>query len=288
MKALLAGYGGIGSNVYFPELCKLGYEVSVLDNRIPNIKFNDISQVTEAYDLAVVSTPNFTHMDIAEKLAETGTKRIFVDKPGFIDAYAWSHLCYKYPETKFHLVKNNLFRDNYGDVLELMKTKDVIGVDISWISNNRIPNPGSWFTTKKLAFGGISRDLMPHLYCFAIKLFGMSKLKKTLFKQASYQRWNLRSITSTDYGVVNTSGIYNVDDTALAVANVGNISLKLSASWKEGYDKQSITLFFRDGTTYEWTFGLCPAEAYGEMLKSTDDSREIDLEIHRFLEKFND
>ena len=31
------------------------------------------------------------------------------------------------------------------------------------LANVLIRKTGSWFTTRKLAFGGVSRDLMPHL-----------------------------------------------------------------------------------------------------------------------------
>ena len=286
MKALLAGFGGIGANVYWPELQKLGYDIDVLDARTDNAIYKDASEINKAYDIAVICTPNFTHGPIAERLAETGTKQIFVEKPGLVDSWAWSRLKYKYTNTTFHLVKNNLYRDSYGDVLELVRSKKVIGVDINWINDNRIPNPGSWFTDKDSSFGGISRDLMPHLYCFAVKLFGEDIVKKSVFKQSSYQRWDLSSISSTDYGTVYPNGVYDVDDTAFAIATIDGISVKLYAAWKEGYDKQSITLYFKDGTTYEWVFGLCPAEAYGKMLTNTSDSYSLDLEIHRFLERF--
>ena len=78
MKALLAGFGGIGANVYWPELNKLGYEVSILDAATPNANYRDVSQITTPFDIAVICTPNFTHSKIAEGLAATGTKRIFV------------------------------------------------------------------------------------------------------------------------------------------------------------------------------------------------------------------
>ena len=288
MRALLAGFGGIGSNVYWPELKKLGYEVTVLDAFTDNAAYRDVEQVDEAFDLAVICTPNFTHNSIATKLAQTGTKRIFVEKPGVVDAFSWGDLCSTYPGTQFHLVKNNLYRKSYGELFEQMEDREVIGIDISWLNNNRIPSPGSWFTNKATAFGGISRDLMPHLYCFAVKIFGENAVRNTNFNQNSYQRWDMTSISSTDYGIVHSDGVYNVDDTAIATANINNISLKLIASWKEGYDKQSIIVFFRDGTTYEWSFGLCPAEAYGEMLKDTSNSYKLDIEIHNFLERFDD
>ena len=288
MKALLAGFGGIGANVYYPELKKLGYEVYILDALAQNVNFRDVMVINNSFDLAVVCTPNFTHSKIAERLAYTGTKRIFIEKPGVEHSLTWRNLVETYPNTKFHMVKNNMYRDNYGDIFRMINTKELIGVDINWLNDNRIPNPGSWFTTKATAFGGISRDLMPHLYCFAIKLFGLQALSDAKIEQACYQRWDLASISSTDYGQVYPHGTYNVDDNALVATKIGNVTLRMNASWKEGYNKQSITLFFKDGTTYEWEFGLCPAEAYGKMLQDTTDTYAMDMQIHKFLEKFDD
>lgn len=286
MKALLAGFGGIGANVYYPELQKLGYEIDILDEKTPNATFKNHTEIQTGYDLAVVSTPNFTHGPIAKALAQGGTRNIWIEKPGLQTAKEWWSLCSAYKSTKFHLVKNNLFRLHYGETLELAKSKELIGIDINWISGNRIPNPGTWFTTKNKAFGGVSRDLMPHLYCFAVKILGQMTTASIGFRYQADQRWDLKSITSTDYGVVNPKGIYDVDDHATAIGSIDDISVKLHASWKSGYDKQSITLFFKDGTTYEWEFGLCPAEAYGLMLQDDSDSTTLDMDIHYFLETF--
>jgi predicted dehydrogenase len=287
MKALLAGYGGIGKNVYYPELKKLGYDVFLLDPAIDNADYSDVSSITDSFDLAVVSTPNFTHELIANHLAAKGTKRIFVEKPGVVNTDAWVKLNKAHPVTQFHLVKNNLYRESYGEVLSLAKEKELIGVDILWYNKNRIPNPGSWFTTSKLAFGGVSHDLMPHIYCFAAKIFGIETILSTHIDKMSYQRWALENISNTDYGTVTPNGIFDVGDTAMATAIIDGVTVKMAASWKEGYDKQSITLFFRDGSTYEWEFGLCPAEAYGIMLQDTLPSYYLDIDIHLFLEGFN-
>lgn len=291
-KALLAGYGGIGKNVYYPELTKLGYDIDIFDTMHEDAKIKNIDEIKTAYDIAVVCTPNFTHGEIGTKLADTGTKQVFIEKPGLRSAGDWIDLTDKFPDTSFHLVKNNLYREHYGNALSMLNLfhKNVIGVDINWLNNNRIPNPGSWFTNKEKAFGGVSRDLMPHLYCFAVKLFGEDGIAETEFAFTAIQRWNLGNISNTDYGTVFPNGIYNVDDYARCEGVVGfkgnKVSLRMTASWKEGYDKQSITLFFKDGTSYEWSFGLCPAEAYGKMLQDSKNSDFLDSEIHMFLENF--
>lgn len=287
MKALLAGYGGIGKNVYYSELKKLGYDVYLLDPAIDNADYSNASDVNDAFDLAVISTPNFTHQEIADHLAAKGTRRIFVEKPGVVNSDAWQKLHRDHANTQFHLVKNNLYRESYGDVLSLFQEKEVIGVDILWYNKNRIPSPGSWFTNFELAFGGVSHDLMPHMYCLAAKVFGTEQMLSSIIGCTAYQRWALKDITNTDYGKVVPNGVFNVNDSAMATTFVNGISLKMAASWKEGYDKQSITLFFKDGSTYEWEFGLCPAEAYGVMLQDTESSYFIDMDIHIFLEGFN-
>lgn len=286
MKALLAGFGGIGANVYYPELQKLGYEIDVLDEKTPNAKYKNVVEIKQAYDIAVVSTPNFTHEPISRALALNGTKRIFIEKPGLRTAQDWWDLCSDFKDTRFHLVKNNLYRSSYGNVIENFKTTSCIGMDIQWINSNRIPNPGSWFTDKEKSFGGVSRDLMPHMYCFAAKILGERTTAEIPFIQSTMQRWDLKNISNSDYGIVNPKGIYNVDDHATAIGSIDDISVKLYASWKSAYDKQSITLYFKDGTSYEWEFGLCPAEAYGEMLRDERDSIKIDMDIHYFLESF--
>jgi predicted dehydrogenase len=285
MKALLVGMGGIGANVYYPELQKLGYNIDTLDARVPGTTYTDIREVRETYDLAVVCTPNHTHREIGEILAYRGVTDIFIEKPGVANSAEWVDMC-AYGGSRFHLVKNNLYRTSYGNILGQLASTDIIGVDINWLNDNRIPNPGGWSTTLDTALAGVSGDLMPHLYCFAVKMFGIEAVTSADFKQRCYKRWNMDLISQTDYGTVTPGGTYDVDDYATAMATINNIPVRLTASWKEGYDKQSITLFHRDGSTYEWTFGLCPAEAYGVMLSDIRDTGYLDTSMHIFLEGF--
>lgn len=252
---------------------------------MPGATFSHINEVKGTYDLAVICTPNYTHAEYASHFSSIGIKDIFVEKPGVSSADEWLDLC-SLSDSRFHLVKNNLYRDNYGLIIPIMDTGEVIGVDINWLNGNRIPNPGGWFTNSKYALKGVSGDLMPHLYCFALKIFGEDALLSAKFKQQCLQRWNLDNINSTDYGTVFSDGVYNVDDYATAIADVDGVSLKMTASWKEGYDKQSITLYLANGSTHEWSFGLCPERAYGKMLQDLSDTSVIDTAMHNFLEGF--
>ena len=79
MKALLVGLGGIGINVYLPELIKIGYTVDTVDPVISSATFKDTSEVTGEYNVAVICTPNFTHDSIARQLANL-VEYIFIEK----------------------------------------------------------------------------------------------------------------------------------------------------------------------------------------------------------------
>ena len=68
MRALLVGLGGIGANVYLPELIQLGYTVTTVDQQVPQANYSDIDEVRGEFDVAVICTPNFTHLPIAEKV----------------------------------------------------------------------------------------------------------------------------------------------------------------------------------------------------------------------------
>jgi hypothetical protein len=97
--------------------------------------------------------------------------------------------------------------------------KEAKTVNIKWLRKNCIPSPGSWFTTRKLAFGGVSRDLMPHLLSLYIAM-NPGWRKEQINGQTAMACWELKDIDSTEYGIVNPKGTYDVDD--VCVINFGN------------------------------------------------------------------
>ena len=288
MKALLVGLGGIGSNVYLPQLEKLGYSVTTVD-KVGDADFIDVSDVNDQFDVAVICTPNFTHESIARTLA-TQCATIFIEKPGLPSADAWRTLCNDYPNTRFIMCKNNLYRKSFGALDDAISSKDdITSIEISWHNNDRVPNPGTWFTNKKLAWGGVALDLFPHLYCHLWKIAGLDTKRSATSKT---QMWDLAQLSQTAYGKVDPTGTYNVADHAVDTRTWNNIPVTLSASWKSGVDNQSVRVHTID-STYEWRFGLCPDYAYGEMIEygQTEDydfHKQLDLWIHEQLEIFNE
>lgn len=306
MKAILVGYGGIGENVYYGELEKLGYDIDVVDpaRRYANYKtVNDIPKSNE-YEVAVICCPNQHHLNAVLELTDV-CKNILVEKPGLANTAAWNRVVHSFPSHNIVMVKNNLYRKSIETYESLLDLDEVTKVDINWLNKDRIPNPGTWFTNKEQAFGGVTHDLFPHLYCFMFAMFPFHLYNNQIGDTFSLQRWDLDSIgDSTDYGVVYRDGVYDVCDYAeqhfmIPRDNDEPLPVTLRASWKEGHDDQAIHIYYKSGGKLRLEFGLCPNYAYGEMIKALVEDRfmehsrqtwieqDFDQWIHAQLESFN-
>ena len=291
MKTSLIVGMGIGE-LYASVLNQLGHGIITVD--LDPKKGADFFTVDDAiaecrmFDTAHICTPNFTHLSIARKLAPV-TRLIFIEKPGVITSSEWAQLVNDFPKTKFMMVKNNMWRSNITELQE--KATKAKNVNIDWLRKNCIPSPGSWFTTRDLAFGGVSRDLMPHLLSLYVALNPNWRTDK-LNGQASLQNWLLEDIESTEYGTVFPDGVYNVDDQCqISFTNKWD----LRANWRTmNVERSAITFINQDNTVDVFELGWCPEEAYTNMIKDAvenlnneafwNNQLEIDLWIHERIE----
>lgn len=266
MKTSLVVGMGIG-NLYATVLKELGHGVITVDQD-PN-KDADFLTVDNAikecrmFDTVHICTPNFTHIKIARKVAPV-SGIVFIEKPGVATSEAWAQLIADYPSTRFQMVKNNQFRDEIKRFKELSDQSE--RVIIRWNNRNRIPNPGSWFTDKSLAFGGVSRDLIPHMLSYYCALTNYKAGFKRFAK--AEQRWHLEQIDSTDYGTVNPNGVYNVDDVCELEFMNGNTQWVLSANWRNLEDDDIGISFSMKGSAVKFKLGLCPESAYKKMIET--------------------
>lgn len=253
---------GIGQ-LYKDVLTKLGREVVTVD--LDPGKGADYVSVDQAinehltFSTAHICTPNFTHAELTKKLSAC-SNIVFVEKPGLRTAAEWYQAANS--SARIMMVKNNMWRKNIPELRELAnKAKSV---NIEWIRKNCIPHPGSWFTTRELAFGGVSRDLMPHLLSLYIALNPNWESDK--FNGAStLQQWQLNEIDSTDYGIIKSDGIHNVDDKC--VINFSN-KWHLEANWRSMTTEHSaITFIMQDNSVEVFELGWCPEEAYDAMIR---------------------
>lgn len=287
MRSLIIGMN-FGASVYKPALKSLGYDVLTVDPKSPAM-YSTLEEAIEKYiefETVNICTPNFTHEEIARKIAPY-TKILFVEKPGVINSFKWDCLIKDFPNTRICMVKNNQYRGEISQFRTLAASSKKI--KINWINHNRIPNPGSWFTTKELAFGGVSRDLMPHLLSIYTVLTNYTEGEKTLV--TVNQKWNLSDLTTSDYGTVDKNGIYDVDDFCQLEFSNNGTEYSLTADWKSGNGIDQIYIDF-DGVRYD--LNLCPEIAYREMVRQAVKNRnnndfwqkqlEQDIWIHQQIE----
>lgn len=262
--SLIVGMG-IGQ-LYKKVLTELGHEVTTVDQDIKKMAdFPDIKSAIMArgpFKTAHICTPNFTHEKLAYDLAPYA-EIIFIEKPGLKTKDDWLRLVYAFPLTRFMMVKNNMWRKYIPELQGYSRVADAI--DLNWINKDRIPSPGSWFTTKELAFGGVSRDLMPHLLSLFIALNPDYKKCKIINKY-SIRQWDLSRLETTEYGGVNKEGTYDVDDKSHIQFSYENKIWNLTADWKSNTEDNRAIHFNGHPIKLSIELGLCPEEAYKNMI----------------------
>lgn len=287
MRSLIIGMN-FGAAVYKPALKSLGYDVLTVDPKAPAM-YTSIQEAIDLYnefETVNICTPNFTHDEIARQIAPHA-KIVFVEKPGVVNSFSWDKLIKDFPNTRICMVKNNQYRNEISQFRTLMPAAK--NITINWINNNRIPSPGSWFTNKELAFGGVSRDLMPHLLSIYTAITDYQNNTKTLV--SARQRYKLEDLTTSDYGIVNHDGVFNVDDICTFEFSQGETNFHLTADWKSGNGVDQVYIDF-DGVRFD--LGLCPEVAYREMVRQAVKNRnnedfwqrqyEQDMWIHQQIE----
>lgn len=229
---------------------------------------NVADALTRQYLTAHICTPNHTHESIADQIADHASI-VFIEKPGVQTADNWQQLVNRHPYTRFMMVKNNQYRDNAEQMQQLYLYSNKVRVH--WINRDRVPNPGTWFTNRELAFGGVSRDLLPHLLSL-YTLLEPEYASTVWTTQLAEQRWQLKDLTATDYGTVNPNGVYNVDDRVELTGHIGSRELSFIADWRSDQE-EDIAIYFDD---VRIPLGLCPDRAYGRMIQTAIDNYEND------------
>ena len=283
MRTLIVGMG-FGKAVYGSIYERMGWDIAYVD---PYNKDADYSEIPEegAFATAHICTPNATHYELADKAAKV-SDIVFVEKPGVKNVDQWNKLCTYNPTTRFMMTKNNQHRFTEAELLDIKQRADAAEtVKIHWINSDRVPSPGGWFTNKKIAYGGVSRDLLPHL--LSIYQLLEKNWKHSVRTQASLnQFWTLDDMKRTDYGNVDFNGIYDVDDFCL----VKYQKYELCANWRSG-NGDDFALYLDDDRIELGP--LCPESAYENMINTAIDNwkddnfwklqKEMDLWIHRHV-----
>jgi predicted dehydrogenase len=292
MKSLVVGLG-IGL-LYVDVLKKLGFDVVTVDkDATKNPNFTDFAEAcaSDKFDTVHICTPNFTHEPLFYEYVKSSPKPnsiVFVEKPGFKTSRDWQKACDA--NVRLMMVKNNQYRSNIFEMVTASGNSNYI--NINWINNNRVPNPGSWFTTKRLAWGGVSRDLMPHLLSYMPMMFPNEYRELKIIGKQLIQRSRFEDLQSSDYGNVNPDGVYDVEDYCTLDLAYENKRIKLIADWRS-MREDDVSLIVGIRTKFE--LGLCPEEAYSNMIKDAiackdrpafwQQQKMQDIWIHKMLEE---
>ena len=245
--------------------------------------YQDAIEKYKFFDSVHICTPNFTHERIARDLVNH-TKFLFIEKPGFQTEVSWRNFVQEFPQTHIMMVKNNMWRDNLIEMKNSYKNSNTI--NLNWLNFNRVPKPGSWFTNKELAFGGVSRDLLPHLLSIVAAL-EPDYLKISWNYKTAWQHWKLSQLTDSNYGEVNQNGVYDVDDNVELSCTINNKLWFIRSSWRN-MSHDDIAIHFNK---HNIPLGLCPESAYQNMIHYSmdnesnidfwNDQLELDCWIHR-------
>ena len=246
------------------------------------------------FDATFICTPNHTHEQIAYFVAKH-SKIVFVEKPGVKTAHDWQILCDSYPKTKFIMVKNNQYREELPFFKAIANVSNT--VNINWINYNRVPNPGSWFTNRHYSFGGVSRDLMPHLLSWIAAIYPTTYHDCNFLKFEKEQRWKLEDLLDTTYGTVVPDGMYDVDDYVKIELSVGKVHYNLTANWRS-LERDDQSIVFIGDRERQFELGLCPVSAYKTMIETAfenisnpewwKDQLDQDLWIHNMLGPYDE
>jgi predicted dehydrogenase len=292
MKSLIIGMG-IGS-LYQTVLHETGNETVTVD--VDPAKKSDYTSLESAlnqhahFDTVHICTPNYTHAEIADLVAGH-TRIVFVEKPGVATEYEWKRLVERHPNTRITMVKNNQWRPHYRYLKESYQNSE--SVTLRWENQNRVPSAGSWFTTRRLAFGGVSRDLLPHLLSFVSSWSDQFDTAEIL-SHCTEQRWQLGDLKSTEYGTVQPNGTYDVDDFVKLELTLDGKKLLLIADWKNNSHDDRSVCFSQRNSAVRFELGLCPESAYQMMIETAfqnlnndafwEKQYRQDTWIHRVLE----
>ena len=275
MKSLVVGLSF--GQLYVDVLKQIGHRVITCDLHRPADYYNiwDVISQHHHFDTVHICTPNFTHEDIAKKLFDHADI-IFVEKPGFQNNKQWQDLQSSNLSTRLIMTKNNMWRNNISDIVESSKECDTI--KINWINKNRIPSPGSWFTDKDKSFGGVSKDLLPHLLSIFIAINQKNYKKYSTVSANKKQKWTIENcINGTNYGNVIKDGVYNVDDEVEVELTDSTTNFIIKADWRSDTVDDIAIHYYKHGNLIKTIpLGLCPVEAYQSMILDCIKNKDND------------
>ncbi|XOV80916.1 MAG: Gfo/Idh/MocA family protein [Aestuariibacter sp.] len=239
--------------------------------QFPNIACFDTTdglKSMEALDLVFISSPNVFHYPQAKQVLELGIN-VVIEKPACFYGWQLNELINtaQTNEVRLWVSSASVNRPDVQKMLSLA-TQEQIGnitsVSARWIRGKGIPNPGSWFTDKKMAIAGAGADLGWHLADVALLFFSDFQIDKHICQTSDLETVD-ESIAAgwkTDMDVKTKSQPNNIDvevKSYCCIQTKNQQLMHLEAAWisHEKYDHTQIIVEGTNGVLQlDTTFGF--------------------------------
>lgn len=250
-RAVVVGLGMGQQYVQWFE--QLGYTVTTVDTdpskQADHSDFEFIFDDWYRQNIIYIGTPNFTHEPIARQLA-SHAEILLVEKPGFKSYSNWMRFVSDFPRTGIMMVKNNQYRPETELWREMADRSD--RVNVVWERADGIPS-SPWFVNPKQSYGGVSRDLMPHMLSYFTNFADYSHSR-----EVSRRKEDLVGVGVDTYCILEYTA-----------ANDKKTAWTLITNWQtDEYDSAHIE-FVIDGHSHIYDLGAwCPSEPYLDMIRT--------------------
>ncbi len=190
--------------------------------------------LTSGLDAVIISTPNYSHSEYALAAIEHD-KHVLCEKP-FTISLSETQKLLTAAETHNTVILPgfvNRFRDDIKQLMESIHTHigTIRKIDAGWIRKDGAPRPGTWFTSKNMAGGGVLIDLGSHIVDLCLMIAGPQTIQDASL-QTYYQLTNQSTSASWFNCAYDHDLPINVEDTAVVDVNFcSHLDLQIKLSW---------------------------------------------------------
>lgn len=271
-----------------------------LSNKIPNIKAYDKIEdfLICGLDGVVIATPNYTHIEYTLMALEKGIN-VLCEKPIVLNSTDANKLIEVAKQQHCILVPGfvNRWRKDVQQLRKIIINQEIgkiYEVQAGWLRKNGVPRPGSWFTKRKYAGGGVLLDLGSHIMDICLMLIEERNIKECQLITTNCNPEKMKK-GGANWFRKNVDTEFEIDVEDSAIVNVlfeEDINLKVKLSWcaQIEADCTYFTIIGEKGTVYlKSLFGFSKNKLWKEdILKVIVDGKEKVYEFDETINKSRD
>lgn len=252
VKIGIIGCGWIIEHAYLPVLIQesRGKIVALFDPNGKRLKeLENKWGITKTYDnlkdffeseveAVIIATPNSTHFYYTLEALKCGI-HVLCEKPVAFHFNEIRQIMQASKENDAIYVPGfvNRWRE---DIQSLCQTtnKGKIGkiekMEAGWLRKTGVPRPGTWFTSRRLAGGGVLMDLGPHIVDICLLCLGEREPVSYELTSSICNSEKIKSLGGASWFHRNDPQEFNIDVEDSAIVDVGfkdNITLNIKLSW---------------------------------------------------------